>query len=592
MEDSFTTDTIKWAIDDAGVYVENPEFVYVKTDIEGKILWAIKTDGSIYYGAGVPQQVTNYIEEKIADLSLDKYEDIVAFLNSLEEGDKTLQTLLNEKVDKEEGKSLIDEDVAASQSVIEDPEGRHEVTLDSNDKIISYRKEDGTKVENVGIETNNLTLTEEGMTNFKQALKDAGFNPYSIDITQEENLYVNRPKYAQIYLYGDLPTDTSDTRTPTNMLFLFCSNEKEVFKANATLSIQGHGSANFAKHGYTLNLLNDKSKKLSVKFGDMIAADSFHLKGYMDDGSHSRGIGCAALWRDMIAQLDYPYCKINNVPSGSHYNTNTDSICTADAKYSEDGFPVGLYVNDDFYGLYTIKLKKGRSNYAMEKSVKQEIFLDSITYTAFLNEPFNYADWEVKNPKIKNYEEGGEITEQDVLSSINRLFGFTSELDNTYQNHEDYIVLPHWIIYVILCELILHSDTNGNNTELCTWDGLHWSILPYDMDWTLYNIQGGYIMQDNVFFTKFRTYYEPQIKSLYTSLRKSGFITTSNLFKYFKKQTDSIPRNIYEADREKWDSYRHNIWGNSIYNLMDINYIYDVLNRRIVTLDQEWLITE
>ena len=42
----------------------------------------------------------DYINERIAELSLDEYEDIVAFLNGLEEGDKTLQTLLNEKVDK------------------------------------------------------------------------------------------------------------------------------------------------------------------------------------------------------------------------------------------------------------------------------------------------------------------------------------------------------------------------------------------------------------------------------------------------------------------------------------------------------------
>jgi hypothetical protein len=35
----------------------------------------------------------------------------------------------------------------------EDPEGRLEIATDSVDKVISYRKEDGTKVENVGIET-------------------------------------------------------------------------------------------------------------------------------------------------------------------------------------------------------------------------------------------------------------------------------------------------------------------------------------------------------------------------------------------------------------------------------------------------------
>ena len=51
MSNEFSTDTTQWAIDDESVQVENPEFVYVKTDREGKILWAIKIDGNIilYY---------------------------------------------------------------------------------------------------------------------------------------------------------------------------------------------------------------------------------------------------------------------------------------------------------------------------------------------------------------------------------------------------------------------------------------------------------------------------------------------------------------------------------------------------------------
>ena len=65
MATDWSTNTDDWAIAEEGVYVENPEFIYVKTDNEDKILWAIKIDGSIYYGAGVPKQVKDYIEEKI-----------------------------------------------------------------------------------------------------------------------------------------------------------------------------------------------------------------------------------------------------------------------------------------------------------------------------------------------------------------------------------------------------------------------------------------------------------------------------------------------------------------------------------------------
>ena len=148
--DEFTTDTTQWAICDEGVYVENSEFAEVKLDSENKIIWAVKTDGTIYYGAGVPQQVVNYIDEKIAELSLDEYEDIVAFLNDLEKGDKTLQTLLDEKVDKEEGKSLIDEEYAEGVYHIENSEFVT-ICLDKDDKILFGVQVDGNFLFGCGV---------------------------------------------------------------------------------------------------------------------------------------------------------------------------------------------------------------------------------------------------------------------------------------------------------------------------------------------------------------------------------------------------------------------------------------------------------
>lgn len=143
MAQNFTTDTTQWAIANEGVYIENPEFIKVYTDKYDRILWGIKADGTIYFGAGVPPQVVDYINKKIAELSLDEYEDIVAFLNDLEKGDKTLQDLLNEKVDKEEGKSLIDAEYAEGVHYIENPEFA-EVKLDSENKIVWAVKTDGT----------------------------------------------------------------------------------------------------------------------------------------------------------------------------------------------------------------------------------------------------------------------------------------------------------------------------------------------------------------------------------------------------------------------------------------------------------------
>lgn len=118
MANEWSTDTDDWAIAEEGVYVESLEFVYVKTDSEGKILWAIKTDGDIYYGAGVPQQVVDYINKRIAELSLDEYDTLKVMIDSI-----------NERIPE----------------IIESPEFL-EVTTDSEDKVLEGIQEDGTKV--------------------------------------------------------------------------------------------------------------------------------------------------------------------------------------------------------------------------------------------------------------------------------------------------------------------------------------------------------------------------------------------------------------------------------------------------------------
>ena len=101
-----------------GYYTENPEWIRVITDHDGKILVGIKPDGSIDWSLGIPQP----IKEEIL-----------------------------KKVDKEEGKGLINSDYASSQSAIENPEFL-EVTVDSENKILGGRKIEGTRFENVGLD--------------------------------------------------------------------------------------------------------------------------------------------------------------------------------------------------------------------------------------------------------------------------------------------------------------------------------------------------------------------------------------------------------------------------------------------------------
>lgn len=479
--------------------------------------------------------------------------------------------------------------------VISDIEQRLEIKLDPDNKIISYRKGDGVAVEVIGFETNAFKANTVNANRMvaKQLLLTG-----LPDCTTEETVYLEKPKFAEICFYGTLPTDQTETRTPTDLDFVYKVNGQILLSAKCTLAIQGHGSINFPKKNYTFEPYNANLDALEIKWGDMIAIDSFHLKAYFGDKTHSRGIGGINWWRSMIHALPTPYNKFNNKPLNMADNQKVDSWAIADAKYGEDGFPFAMYVNDEFFGLYTMKLKKNRKNYGMQKDKKSEIFIDCLGFeergqehSAKLDEPFDVASWDLKNPKLKNYETGGEISDANVLASIQRLWSFTTNLSTMYEQHADYIILPHWIVWLIFSELVCNTDTDGNNLELFTWDNEHWSIFPYDMDNTLglaarsiAATRTGFSINFS-FWSTFKSVYETEIKQMYTTLRKAKVIDLDTAYQFYANQAAGVPREVFDADLKIWPS-----WLNG--NIAVIEQIYSFLNSRISYLDGEWLLND
>lgn len=103
-------------VNQLGQYIENPEYIRVYTDADGKFVWGIKKDGSIEWEVGVPTPVQNAINEVIS--------------------------LLSSKVDKENGKGLISQEFASKISYIENNEFRY-LILDEANKIVFAIKENG-----------------------------------------------------------------------------------------------------------------------------------------------------------------------------------------------------------------------------------------------------------------------------------------------------------------------------------------------------------------------------------------------------------------------------------------------------------------
>lgn len=529
---------------------ENPEYLAIEKDADGKVLSLTNVDGSHY--------IHNAKSETI-----------------------------DAKVDKKEGKSLIDSSFADASTVVEDPEDRMDIKTDEEGKIISFRDKEGTVHEKKAII--GKTVTEEVVAG--KVSSDDLNNIYKE--STNETIYLDKPSFIELWFTGELPTDLSDERKPTSLRCKFKKEGIVIFECNCTLSIQGHGSTNYAKKGYTFEPYNEKGKALSIKFGDMIATDSFQLKAYATDTLHCRDLGGYALWHDMIEHLDYPYNKFNNIPLTLDKEYNKDAINIEDAFYAPKGFNCACYLNEEFLGLYTLKLKKTRQNYAMFKNNKKQIFLDTYNYKGYFNKGFSADGWEVKNPKIKGYEAGGEISDTEVLSSITRFFDFTKDFGTQKANVDEFMVLPHWLVFIIFEEILHSKDINGNNYNVLTWDGLHWSIIPWDIDITLGLDAWNFLVKtDDAYFQgsvfigdilkDMRTEYESQIKELYTKWRNEGFLSVLNISKYFKRQIVSVPRYVYEKDFQKWGT----IWtnGNPSYE-----QLVDAISRRLKWLDTQWL---
>ena len=148
----------------------NAEYLAVWLDSENRILMGIRKDGKIIgeiHACEVLEKLLNKLQERVKTLednlhvfSLKDNPEFLAIETDSEEkvlsatypdGSHYAYNLKSEtidkKVDKEVGKSLIDENVAKIQSVMEDPEGRMEVTTDKDGKIVGYRDSVGKRHE-------------------------------------------------------------------------------------------------------------------------------------------------------------------------------------------------------------------------------------------------------------------------------------------------------------------------------------------------------------------------------------------------------------------------------------------------------------
>lgn len=543
-----------------------PEYASIETDSEGRILGGRRADGTKFENIGFES----------AKVATDNIE--IAGTN------------ITDNVDAIKGTSYH-----------EDPEGRSEITTDSKGKIISYRDKDGTLVENVGIKAKTLNLSKENAEEIHSALDNAGYNA-KYDLSNDNAVQVPFPRVcAKVNIITEvMPTLSSQE---FDGYIEFWDKDGNYFKKPIeALGKQGDTSGIFPYKNYKFDIADGST----IKFGNLVAQDSFHLKKYYVDVFRGQCVVAYRLFEQVCQNRGF-----GNIKPYDYLNKNNKTL-TSNGKFANDfdtgalchpdGFPIMLYHNGELLGLYAFMLKKHRDNYAMKKGNVKHILLDGTLGQEFWRYDLNgYIQWnnfEIRNPKTKKKKDGWELVDinGDTYDGDNpkELMGSdTPGYDSTNQSHVNSAKVKNYIVALAdTCKRIADADTDADKKEIFeerfnipyiidyfvtgqyiydkdgfiknwiwgTWDGVKWSPTYYDKD-TIFGAaaQGNNVQTDtdNLLGTTMIVpskilweLYRTEIIDRYNELKAANILTADNIVRLLNEWLDSCGYDNLKKDIE------------------------------------------
>ena len=267
----------------------------------------------------------------------------------------------------------------------------------------------------------------------------------------------------KVYFEGDISNMT--TKQDEREIKLKYTSEQINFERSTKIKIQGSSSLAYEKKNYTINLYEDDTysdkSKVDVGYG-WGAQSKYCLKANWIDKTHARNIVSARIAGE--AQRKY------NVLSGL---PNNGSI---------DGFPIEVYINNEFLGLYKWNIAKDEWMWNMDKNNPNHIVLGGDEYTDSVNfkteiTSFEESDWDV--------EVG--TTNQETVDNFNKLVRFiNNSTEKQFEKNFDlYLNRDACLNYIVMIYMIEGIDNTGRNMMLATYDnGQTWYPCLYDLDST------------------------------------------------------------------------------------------------------------
>ena len=444
-------------------YPNGADGIYITADTGHKWIYLDGQwkDCGEYQAIGISNEITDPMKDQLAkqQIQLDQNSNNIS-LNALKTTNNTM------RIQDVEGAGQL------TEIELTDQYGNH--ITDENGNRVSGRK---------WLPLVDTTLKQAGLPADAKAVGDAiSFHPEPYGI-------------PTLYLWGTNITSLVDKSKTLKNEVTYSFPKFGAYGTVEKLKVHGQTSASLPKKSYKVTL--DQDIEIFSNYGKM---KSYVLKANYNDASQALNVVNAKLWGKLRAShvvndtgilTESGDTLVDN--NGQRIVGETDPQLSIGANYGAiDGFPVGVYINDEYWGLYSFTVPKDDVMAKMPKSGKHAIVSSDWEPQGALQAETNFKDkMELEFCSTKD--------EQWAMDSINALiraglqnYDSAQDFDNALTPLVDFDSVYDYYIYSLL---IGNVDGIYRNYLLQTFDGKKWYFAAYDLDVTFgkTSIKAGYL---------------------------------------------------------------------------------------------------
>ena len=412
----------------------------------------------------------------------------------------------------------------------------------------------------------DVTLTQAGLPADGQAVGDAIRNATTF----------KPEKYGMpvLYLWGSNILSLKDKSKTLKNEVTYSFPAYGVSGTVEKFKVQGASSVAWPKKNYTLNL--DKSFEGISGYGKN---DKYVIKANYADPSQALNVVGARLWGMIRGTHKNANTGILNIngdqlvdDTGNRIIAETDPQLSIGGTYGAvDGFPIGVYINGQYWGLYSFNIPKDDWMAKMPKKSKNKYaIIDTIwdPQGAFKQET-NFKDqMELQFCSTKDTT----WAKDSVNELIRAVIAHYDTADDFNKAVDPLLDIDSAIDYYIFSVLIDNDDGIFRNYLLQTFDGKKWYFAAYDLDsifgrtpdfwehlhaksdtndWRDHGVTFENVINSNRLFYQLWKFYKDEIlkrtKSLVDSVMSDSAVDTA-----FVDYVRHIPLTAFNAELELW----------------------------------------